>query len=196
MNKILFKLIKGNGRFFLGRNWPVWNPEKCHTNLQCESESERSKEQFCGCWNEYNRAINECISEALKNGEIVNPEAVKEDLWKNDQRIAGPVWTLYNWETKMLKDGDTFDLPEGMGFKKEIEWDTLQNYNPDSIPMGTAIASGTERIRLLPEKPVQEEESQEELWMDVFEYFEPMPENQKLLLPVLLKRFIIKRKDS
>lgn len=155
MNKVLFKLIEGKGRFFLGRNWPVWNPEKCHTNLQCESESERSKEQFCGCWNEYNRAINECISEALKNGEIVNPEVIVK---------GGTHGLLFTLGGKQIMDGDTFDLPEGMGFKKEIEWDTLQNYNPDSIPMGTAIASGTERIRLLPEKPVQKEESQEELW--------------------------------
>lgn len=156
MNKILFKLIEGKGKFFLGRNWPVWNPEKCHTNLQCESESERSKEQFCGCWNEYNRAINECISEDLKNGEILNPEVVKEELWKNDQRITGPGWSLYNWETKMLKDGDTFDLPEGMGFEG-----TLVDFDKNGIMVYRGV-------KLLPEKPVQKEESQKDMWIDVF----------------------------
>lgn len=160
MNKILFKLIEGKGKFFLGRNWPVWNPEKCHTNLQCESESERSKEQFCGCWNEYNRAINECISEALKNGEIVNPEVIPED-----------------WLNPLLKDGETI-LPEGMGF--EVVYNTLPEGQPEQA------------IRLIPEKPVQKEESQEELFFDL----EKRTKHGTLHWSQAHHYFTIKRKDS
>lgn len=104
MNKILFKLIEGKGKFFLNGD--------------------------------------------LKNGEIVNPGALPIE------------WTYRFTE---LKDGDIFDLPKFTGFtvisnQAKCDYckiDCLQNLK--GIPCKAPKA-----IRLLPEKPVQKEESQED----------------------------------
>ena len=101
MNKILFKLIEGKGKFFL---------VKCPSNIG---------------------VCDDCISEALKNGEIVNPELVVK---------GGTHGLLFTLDGKQIRDGDTFDLPGGMGFEREY-W-----------------TNGPLKFRLLPDKPVQKEE--------------------------------------
>jgi hypothetical protein len=198
MNKILFKLIEGKGKFFLMRDVPK-EPRPCMLMNKIYGPTIPEKRH-------YQEDLNACISEALKNGEIVNPEVLPI------RHSYTPEGIYYIWEPlptiiKALKDGDTFDLPEGIGFEEF-------KHRPGN--------KWIEAIRLLSEKPVQKEtpftkalkeskiasmmsqlidavpieESQEELWKDAFEYLEPMPENQKLLLPILLKRFTIKRKES
>ncbi len=106
MNKILFKLIEGKGKFFLMRGIP----DEFKASVY------------------YTQLLNTCISEDLKNGEIVNPEALNIDY--EEMQESG----------HSLKDGDTFDLLDGMGFEE-------LNYPNKSW------------IRLLPEKPEQKEES-------------------------------------
>ena len=119
MNKILFKLIEGKGKFFLMRDVP-----KIEKDLYGDSWPYQTKK--------YVESLESCISEALKNGEIVNPELILDaHLIKT---------TLVEWGHYPLKDGDTFDLPEGMGFERE-HW-----------------TNGPLKFRLLPDKPVQKEE--------------------------------------
>jgi hypothetical protein len=109
MNKILFKLIEGKGKFFLNGD--------------------------------------------LVNGEIVNPEVLPIN---NDSKFG---FSLQD-RTGYLKDGDTFDLPEGMGFE-EVKYSCNHVRKPNEIEcIKSAYAfpdcCGDKKklIRLLPEKPM------------------------------------------
>jgi hypothetical protein len=50
-------------------------------------------------------------------------QAKIEDLvWRNDQRITDPKWSLYNWKQVMLKDG-LYSIPKTEGEIVEVSED-------------------------------------------------------------------------
>jgi hypothetical protein len=134
MNKILFKLIEGKGKFFLMRNVPQV-PKKDFYGFQGSTYNGPDS------IDNFRQELQKCKQEALKNGEIVNPEVIPED-----------------WLNPLLNDGETFILPEGMGFE---EFGICEGCNKVGLRhCAHADSCGNNRsyVRLLPEKPVQKEE--------------------------------------
>ncbi len=138
MNKILFKLIEGKGKFFL--------------------------------------------NEDLKNGEIVNPQVLPVSFYHNS--VLGLGRLSHNETHEPIDDGQTFDLPDGCGFEEVIGY-------MDDYSSGKEVCYQMKSIRLIPEKPVQREESQKAMWIDVFKLVDT-----NHTIEYLSELFTIKRKDS
>lgn len=178
MNKILFKLIEGKGKFFLMRDVPKEPIEKDYQEHRGPGFND-----FIKADSEYQKALKLCISEALKNGEIVNPEVLPVSF-EDANRTS---WYWYdenniNTRERILKDGDTFDLPIGWGF---------ETFFPNGLMEGKSA------IRLLPEKPVQKEESQDELFMAVGIIWNSVQtKGASWCIRESMKLFTIKRKES
>lgn len=134
MNKILFKLIEGKGKFFLMRDVkvPALRMDEldanCHPELGMQLQYE---------WDLYHKAEDE----ALKNGEIVNPEVLNIDY--EEMQESG----------HSLKDGDTFDLPEGMGFEKKCTRCGCTEPGMSDL-LCCSTANYQKVLLILPEKPV------------------------------------------
>lgn len=107
MNKILYHIKPGTSNFFLG-DFPDEQDygKNCKEKLTCYEGS-------CKCWHTHLWTYEACKEEAIKNGEIVNPEFIP----RLDSFL------------KSCNDGDIFDLPEGLSFEKEVKnhaYDTRQ----------------------------------------------------------------------
>lgn len=171
MEKILFKLIEGKGRFFLmrGYNEPIQGSEEYNLPFAKKLKKYKAEKE----------------SEALANGEIVNPD----DLWEVYQdKINGYCWSS---SSEPIKDGESFDIPKGVGFERVI-----------NAPKGSWMPNEDKQrmIRLLPEKPAQKEESQEALWASIINearWYDGTPQDLRKLTKFFKSKFdTIKRKES
>jgi hypothetical protein len=158
MNKILFKLIEGKGKFFLMRGY-IEPSQFLHSSREGYSE--------------HNRAMKPVIDEALKSGEIVNPELLIESGF-----------------CKIDTDGIYFSVNDGVAhdFRGFEEF----KHRPGN--------KWIEAVRLLPEKPEQKEESQESLWASIINdarWYDGSPQDLIKLTIFFKSKFdTIKRKKS
>ena len=197
MNKILFKLIEGKGKFFL------FEDSNCNGKPYC-CEGDPCK----------------ALLAQDEAGEIVNPEALPIRHSYTHECIYY-IWEPLPTRIKFLKDGDTFDLPEGMGCKEESDQSKCNYCKLDCLRNLKGIpCKAPKAIRLLPSekpvqvqycptcgkperqsefcsnsfhKPVQKEESQEELWDLVYNNY-VLWLSQEFRTNDLLRDFTIKRK--
>lgn len=108
-------IIYTEGKFKLMQNMPEWNPSGCHSSLQCDNDSVAGREQFCGCWNGHNEALQACKDSAL---EIVNIDMLP--IAKGGEGRLYWNLKIHQW-CDQIKDGDTFELPEGLGYEVDSE---------------------------------------------------------------------------
>lgn len=112
----------------------------------------------------YNTALKACI---ITKKRIENPEAFNGNEWHPS---LGDKVTI-------LKDGDIFDLPEGLMFEEKRVRDELSKRPSYSIA-----------LRLVPKHEVKDE-SQDELWNEVYDICHSGVEDTK----ELKSKFTIKR---
>jgi len=203
--KILYHLKPGTTNFFYGDFPEEPMMGKCSTKPSCN-------ESNCLCdkeWLPYYKALQLCKEEAIKNGEIVNPELFNVHI---------PYFGTG------LKPGDTFDLPKGLKvekFEQCIECGADLHEDCKNGPDGCDVKNRW-FIRLVPDveeqsnakgdyilyQPIEDgiigthfgnskEESQEELFRQIIEIFNK--EHIKYGRPdysELKSKFIIKAIDS
>lgn len=113
MNKILYHIKPGTTNFFLGEF-----PDKINYYAAggLTSSCEFIKE-------DYDKALNLAKEEAIKNGEITNAPIHLKLKWVI-RSSKETVWANSNGE--LLKDGDLFDLPEGLSVERmlQVRWGT------------------------------------------------------------------------
>lgn len=141
MNKILYHPKEGTTGFFLIKD--LHKPSKYDFDDNTDDYSYAM--QF------YNKLFNACKQEAINNGEIVNPQLIgfietSEGIYHKSPYLDSP--------NNILKDGDTFDLPEGVKVK-------LENKEcPELCSVGRCAFNECQNldkvIRLVKEQPKQE----------------------------------------
>lgn len=103
MNNILYHIKPGTSNFFLG-DFPDEKYEYSTCKIICDQTG------HCSCL-DYQEKVQSCKEEAIKNGEIINPELIYL-LTKHKINAAIGEW-MANFQ-----DGNIFDLPEELSFEK------------------------------------------------------------------------------
>lgn len=148
MNKILYKITNGKPSFWLMRDVPDISDYDQHDDEM----------------NAYSRIAFDRDMDNVKTVEIINPELLSSENGYYVQR--GDVSYINGNE---LKDGDTFGLPEGLGFKEEYQfycmgWCTCSEKEYHGWNQRENVKADTRKvIRLLPKQA----ETQDELWNEV-----------------------------
>lgn len=200
MNKILYHIKPGTTNFFLGEfpQEPVKSFEASHYV---------SAEQWClGTMEEYKEELQSAKEEAIKNGEITNPVLLPITFYHNTQLNLGAL--MLNDPYKELKDGDIFDLPEGMSVEKNIANGCGLHSFCETCYAACKEGSKT-FIRLVPNKEEDhcpfsdmiknsKPESQEELWNDLIAQWESASNDlsHPRVLEHLQSKFTITRKEK
>lgn len=136
----------------------------------------------------YNERLQACKEEAIKNGEVTNPEfcAIEmNDNWWTRKSILNDLLGT------QLKPGDTFDLPKGLKVERE--------YNHVEKSHGVESYSF---IRLVPDVEEQsnaKEESQEELIAELISKYRKMRKTGATIYSIelnLIEDFTIQRKSK
>jgi len=106
MNKIIYHTKPGTTGFFLMNvpEEPVYLPLNCACNA-CRTDYSRK-------FQKYTADLQSCKEEAIKNGEITNPEIIYIIELRNDHPIS--TYWKYKDTLNIIRDGDTFDLPKGL----------------------------------------------------------------------------------
>lgn len=149
MNKILYHLKPGTSNFFLG-DFPEELKFNCDQETKCDFPGDNHK--GCKC-DAFEQRLQACKKEAIKNGEIVNPELLQSAFKTKFGKIG-----MYSF-----KDGDIFDLPEGLSFEKDSSLAGTFNFIR-LVPIQEEKENADKLLAALSIK----EESQEYLFLELY----------------------------
>lgn len=171
MNKILYRPKPGTTGFFYIENYP-------QVPAISMIESDEDEDMFELQGERYLKEIQSAKEEAIKNGEIVNPDLLFEHYSLLD--------------TISHKDGDKFDLPEGVTVEKDLV---------DFDKNGKVIYRG---FRIVPLKDQEDENANntsDELWAKVImdaRHYDGSPKYLRFLIKLFRDTygFTIQRKTK
>lgn len=186
MNKILYHPKPGTTGFFYG-DFPD-KPERIDIFSKVGTDT----------FNKYEKDLRLAKEEAIKNGEIVNSEEIERKLYQTDKRITGP-FNFDAWKRIILKDGDLFDLPEGVTVEKICK--KCNSYGEDltfsqNICCSTANCIAVRLVPIKEEKKPVKEESQESLIGEIWYRWFGKDEMSNAKCNEIMEEFTIQRKTK